>query len=238
MTNVGEPPIAVSDGASVLEDSAASSLDVLANDTDVDGGPMLIASVTQPARGAVVIIGSGSGLTYQPAADYAGPDSFSYTLNGGGSAVVTVTVIAVNDRPSFTKGANQAVTEGDPAQTIAGWATAISTGPADETAQTVTFGVTSDNISLFGAQPAVDADGSLRFTPAAGANGSATVTVTLQDDGGTANGGIDTSAPQLFAIAITAVNDALGALTMRKLRARVEYKSARRRHPCTEPYAK
>ncbi len=208
VTNVDEAPVAVSDGATVLEDSAATSLDVLANDTDVDGGPMLIASVTQPARGTVVITGSGSGLTYQPAGDHAGPDSFSYTLNGGASATVTVTVIAVNDMPTFTKGADQTVTEDDPAQMIAGWATAISTGPADEAAQTVTFGVTSDNISLFGAQPAVDADGTLRFTPAAGANGSATVTVTLQDNGGTANGGIDTSAPQMFAIAITAVNDA------------------------------
>ena len=35
-----------------------------------------------------------------------------------------------------------------------------------------------------------------------------TVTVPLQDNGGTANGGVDTSAPQTFTITVTAVNDA------------------------------
>ena len=45
-------------------------IDVLANDTDTDGGPKTIASVTQPANGTVVITGGGAGLTYQPDADY------------------------------------------------------------------------------------------------------------------------------------------------------------------------
>src|SRR3989442_767810 len=39
------------------------------------------------------------------------------------------------------------------------------------------------------------------------ANGSATVTVTLSDNGGTANGGVDTSATQTFTITVTPVND-------------------------------
>ena len=47
-----------------------------------------------------------------------------------------------------------------------------------------------------------------RYTPAADANGVATVTVTARDDGGTANGGTDTSAPRTFTITITPVNDA------------------------------
>ncbi|MBL0030599.1 MAG: hypothetical protein IPO95_16680 [Rhodanobacteraceae bacterium] len=48
----------------------------------------------------------------------------------------------------------------------------------------------------------------LTYTPAANANGSATITLTLQDNGGVANGGVDTSAPQTFAINVSAVNDA------------------------------
>ncbi len=43
---------------------------MLANDTDVDGGTKLVQSVTQPSNGTVVITGGGTGLTYQPAADY------------------------------------------------------------------------------------------------------------------------------------------------------------------------
>jgi regulation of enolase protein 1 (concanavalin A-like superfamily) len=48
----------------------------------------------------------------------------------------------------------------------------------------------------------------LTYTPAANANGGATVTVTLGDSGGTANGGVASSASQTFTITVTAVNDA------------------------------
>ena len=53
----------------------------------------------------------------------------------------------------------------------------------------------------------MSASGTLTYTPAANANGSATVTVRAQDNGGTANGGVDTSGPQTFTITVTAVND-------------------------------
>ena len=55
--------------------------------------------------------------------------------------------------------------------------------------------------------PTIDADGNLTYTPAADANGSATVTVSLSDNGGTANGGVDTSATQTFTITVDAEND-------------------------------
>ena len=101
-----DPPTAVDDSATVAEDSAASAIDVLANDTDTDGGPRSVASVTQPANGTVVITGGGSGLTYQPNANYCNsqaggtPDTFTYTLNGGDSATVSVTVTCVDDPPT------------------------------------------------------------------------------------------------------------------------------------------
>jgi hypothetical protein len=52
-------------------------------------------------------------------------------------------------------------------------------------------------------QPALDATGELTFTPKPNMAGTAHVTVTLKDDAGTANGGVDTSAPQTFSITIT-----------------------------------
>ena len=61
VTCVDDPPIAVDDAATVAEDAAATAIDVLANDTDADGGPIAIASVTQPANGTVVITGGGAG---------------------------------------------------------------------------------------------------------------------------------------------------------------------------------
>ena len=82
-----DPPVAVADTATVTEDSGASPIDVLANDTDVDGGPKSVASVTQPANGTVVITGGGTGLTYAPNADYCNNppgttlSTFTYTLD-------------------------------------------------------------------------------------------------------------------------------------------------------------
>ena len=64
------------------------------------------------------------------------------------------------------------------------------------------------NNGLFSAQPAVSSTGTLTYTPAANANGSATVSVQIHDNGGTANGGVDTSAAQTFTITVNAVNDA------------------------------
>jgi hypothetical protein len=45
----------------------------------------------------------------------------------------------------------------------------------------------------------------LSYTPAANGGGTATITVNLRDNGGTANGGVDTSAAQTFNITITPV---------------------------------
>jgi VCBS repeat-containing protein len=106
VTCVDDDPAAVDDAATVNEDSGANALDVLANDTDIDGGPRSVTSVVQPANGAVLITGGGSGLSYAPSANYCNnppgttPDTFGYTLNGGSSATVSVTVTCVNDAPS------------------------------------------------------------------------------------------------------------------------------------------
>ena len=59
VTAVDDPPTAVSDSATVLEDAAATAITVLTNDTDVDAGPRSVASVTQPANGTVAITGGG-----------------------------------------------------------------------------------------------------------------------------------------------------------------------------------
>src|SRR5207253_934460 len=106
-----------------------------------------------------------------------------------------------------TKGADVTVLEDSGAYSQSGWATAISDGP-NESGQALTFSVTNSNNALFAVQPAVAANGTLTLTLAADAFGSASVTVTLQDDGGTANGGSDTSASQTFTIKVSAVNDA------------------------------
>ncbi|MHB8107850.1 MAG: tandem-95 repeat protein, partial [Candidatus Cryosericum sp.] len=158
-------------------------------------------------------------ITVHPSTDFNGTITFDYTIQDNGttarspdfrtaSDLVTVTVTAVNDAPSFAKGADQAVSEDCGIQTVAGWATGMSAGPADEAIQSLAFIVSNDNNALFSTQPAIAADGTLTYCPAASMNGSATVTVRIHDNGGTANGGGDTSAAQTFTITVAAVNDA------------------------------
>src|SRR4029453_13551327 len=107
----------------------------------------------------------------------------------------------VNEAPSFSAGANQTVAEDAGAQTVTPWATAISPGPPEEAGQTVTFTVTGNtNAALFSAGPLVSPTGSLTYPPATNVSGTATITLALLDNGGTANGGVDTSAPQTFTI--------------------------------------
>ncbi len=131
-------------------------------------------------------------------------DLFGIASDGHGNAEI----IAVNHAPSFTGGADQTVNEDAGAQSVPGWASSIFAGAANETSQPLDFVVSNDNPGLFGVAPTVAADGTLTYTPAADANGNATVTVKLHDAGGTAGGGSDTSAPQTFTITVAPVNDA------------------------------
>ncbi len=105
-----------------------------------------------------------------------------------------------NFAPVFTVGVNQNVFTSAGPQTIPGWATNISPGAPWETSQQLNFIVSSTNPNLFLVPPAIDASGTLTYTPTPWGVGAATVTVQLHDNGGTANGGVDTSAAQNFTI--------------------------------------
>ncbi len=98
VTCAPDPSVAVNDSATVAEDSGATTIPVRANDTDADGGAAEnVASVTQPANGTAAVAGGGTGVSYTPAADYCGADSFTYALAGGSTATVSVTVTCVPD---------------------------------------------------------------------------------------------------------------------------------------------
>ncbi len=98
ITAVDDPPVAVDDEADVAED-VTTPIDVLDNDTDIDGGLMHVVARSNGTHGTVTITGGGTGLSYDPAVNYTGSDSFTYGLNGGSTATVTVTVGAVDDPP-------------------------------------------------------------------------------------------------------------------------------------------
>ena len=100
VTLVNDAPIAVADTATVLEDAAATSIDVLANDTDEEGDPLTLVSVTTSGTGTVTI--NGALLEYTPAADFNGTEEVSYTVSDGlliSAGMLTITVTPVNDPP-------------------------------------------------------------------------------------------------------------------------------------------
>jgi VCBS repeat-containing protein len=211
VTSTNDPPVAVADSATTNEGSPVT-INVLSNDTEPDGDPLTVTILTPPSSSqGTAAVNADKTITFTPATNFAGQATFTYQISDGKGGVatgnVTVTVNEINDAPSFTKGANQTVAEDAGAQTVTNWATNISAGPSSESAQTLTFQVTNNNADLFEVAPAIDATGKLTYTPKANANGTATVTVVLKDNGGTANGGVDTSAAQTFTITVTAVND-------------------------------
>ncbi|MEL7264775.1 MAG: Ig-like domain-containing protein, partial [Planctomycetota bacterium] len=106
LINVNEPanndPVANDDSATVNEDESIV-IDVLANDSDVDGDNLSIGSVTDPTNGTARINADGT-VTYTPDTNYSGSDSFRYSLqdgNGGNATgTVNVTITPVNDAPT------------------------------------------------------------------------------------------------------------------------------------------
>ncbi len=103
VTPVDDLPNAVDDLVTVNEDSINNAIDVLANDTDPDD-PLTVIQVGVAMHGTVTI-GTG-GVTYTPAPNYFGPDSFTYTISDGhggtDTATVNVSVTPVNDNPVAT----------------------------------------------------------------------------------------------------------------------------------------
>ncbi len=213
LTVGNNPPVANTDTATVFENAASTPVDVLANDTDADSNSLTVTAVSNPPHGSTTLDGDHLGVHYLPDANYSGPDSFTYTLSDGtdtATGTVNVTVSWVNQAPTFAKGADQNVLENVGAKTVSGWATSISPGPGNgDVGQTTHFNITGDtNPSLFSVLPALSTTGTLTYTPAANTAGSATISIDLQDNGGTANSGLDTSTVKTFAINVTGVNQA------------------------------
>ncbi len=94
------PPAAVDDLEGVDEDQP-ESLWPAANDLNPDQGPISIESVSGAGHGQVVILDPATGeVSYLPESNYHGPDSFTYTLNGGSTGTVSIIVSSVPDPPS------------------------------------------------------------------------------------------------------------------------------------------
>ncbi|WP_420604891.1 tandem-95 repeat protein [Vibrio parahaemolyticus] len=178
VTPVNDAPVAKDDIATTQEDTAVT-IDVLPNDTDVDGDKLSIQSATVPeAQGKVEIVDGK--LVFTPAENFNGDAEITYTLTDGAltdQATVKVTVNAVNDTPVVESNiADQAL-----AEDFTPYAIDLNTAfsDVDNVDGELTFSV-SGNSNI---QVAI-VNGIATITPTADWNGSETLTFTATDPSG------------------------------------------------------
>ncbi len=94
---VDDPPEAVDDPDEETTVGVAVGIDVLTNDTDIDGGPMTIDSIANEVGGTASH--DGTTVTFTPTAGAGEPAGFDYMLNGGSTAHVSVTITAAPTGP-------------------------------------------------------------------------------------------------------------------------------------------
>jgi hypothetical protein len=120
----------------------------------------------------------------------------------------TVTVLEVNNPPEFIPGKPQNILEDAKEQIIEKWATNISAGPNEDQALLFHIDLTAtNNKSLFKESLTITTDGTITYTPEDDECGQSVFSIVLQDDGGTENGGHNTSEPELLTINVRCVND-------------------------------
>nr|MBF0222725.1 tandem-95 repeat protein [Desulfobulbaceae bacterium] len=184
---VNDVPIAADDFATTDEDTSVS-IDVLANDSDIDGDPLTVVAVTTGGNGTVSL--SGSTIIYTPSADFYGIDTFSYAIGDGhggisAPATVTITVRPVNDFPvvqavsvTVVSGAMTVIDVLQTASDIDGDTLAISSVTASANAVAL---IVNGSIE-YTANPGFWGDDTLAYTisDGKGAETSGVVTVTVE----------------------------------------------------------
>ncbi|HCE3084514.1 TPA: tandem-95 repeat protein, partial [Vibrio parahaemolyticus] len=112
VTPVNDAPVAKDDIATTQEDTAVT-IDVLPNDSDMDGDKLSIGSASVPKEQGTVEVVNGK-LVFTPAENFNGDAEITYTVTDGqltDEAKVTVTVNPVNDAPTIKVDAVESITE-------------------------------------------------------------------------------------------------------------------------------
>ncbi|WP_246543047.1 tandem-95 repeat protein, partial [Vibrio alginolyticus] len=172
ITPVNDAPIATNDAIQTDEDSLVV-IDVLANDSDIEGDDLIITSASVPEEQGIVEIIDGK-LVFTPAENFNGNATISYTISDGeleDEAQVSVTVNSVNDAPIASN--DTTITEEDSSVTI-------DVLPNDTDIDGDTLSIQSASVPE--TQGTVEiVDGKLVFTPAENFHGDAEITYTVTD---------------------------------------------------------
>lgn len=199
----------VVDDAIALHRDGAAQFNVLTGaggaSADEFEGPAALQAVSAPSRGTLQWQPDGT-ITYTPDPGYVGSDSFSYTVRSGDAGEtghVNLAVLPINASPTL-----DAIGDPSPITTLADPRVLVLTGisaGAGET-QALTLTAQSSNPGVI-AGPVIDYTSPeptalLGYSPIVGQPGSAMITVTVRDDGGTSGGGVD-AVSRSFEIIVT-----------------------------------
>ncbi|MBV7379347.1 Ig-like domain-containing protein [Maritimibacter dapengensis] len=200
-------PDAMDDTVTLDEDSPATVIPVLANDSDADGDPLEVIGVGPATNGTATLNPDGT-ASYEPNDDFTGTDTFTYTISDGqggtDTATVTINVTNVNDAPDAVDDA--AATDEDSPVTID--LTANDSDPDGDDLEILSVDTTGTN----GVVTVNPDDDSVVYDPngayeglAEGETATDTFTYTVTDG----NGGTDVAS---VTVTITGVNDAPDAV--------------------------
>lgn len=104
VTEIDDPPVAVDDEYTTVEETALTEAapGVLANDSDPESATITVAGIADSAAYGEVAIESDGSFTYTPEDDFSGVDLFSYVVsdgNGVDTAEVAILVTNTEDAP-------------------------------------------------------------------------------------------------------------------------------------------
>src|SRR5581483_4004000 len=186
VTAVNDAPVATPDSDSTDEDVNLNG-QLAGTDVETDAAALTFAKASEPTHGSVIVNADGS-FTYDPADNYNGPDSFTFTANDGttdsAAATFSITVNSVNDAPTISDVGAQVIVEG---HSLSGLEFTVE----DVDGDTISISGTSDNHSLVldaGIGGTVVGDtATVTVTPLLGQDGTAEITVIVSDGTATAS---------------------------------------------------
>ena len=119
-TPVNDPPTVGTDSffTNINTPITITSAQVLANDSDPEGGTLTVVNVSNASGGTVVLNPTTGDITFSPSNNFTGTGSFNYTVSDGQGAFATGLVIINVEQPNRAPDAKddlvvQAETDGD-----------------------------------------------------------------------------------------------------------------------------
>ncbi len=201
VSSVNDPPVAINDTNNTTEEETPITIDVAVNDMDSDGtvDPTTVTIVDNPSNGSLVNNGDGT-ITYTPNTNFAGSDSFTYTVRDdqgavSNTALVIVIVTDINDLPVAVDDLNHTTNEDE---SIVIDLTANDFDP-DGSINNATINIAV--LPANGGTATPFSNGSIRFDPAPNFNGIDSLRYTVADNLG------EISNTALVVITVNDIND-------------------------------